>query len=661
MNDSHIVCAADGGMGNKYEKKDYKSALRTRCAERTRAMQLVCMCASILVPTFHRTFVSGMTWGTSMKKQISAIWHKLISYMSKEQCFLIFLYQAFTVYLENMRTGIQWRTGIGGESGRIEDLMQLSRLFQGISEYELKKSVNDFEESIVWKAIAEDSVCEAIVRELKDILKGFLQNCEDLERVITILEELAPELDGLQFTPESVNRMFAAIPVNEGTASIAEQYCGLAGTGLAVYDKLSAEGSKVNLTCEEQRMLYCDISRIRMFCHGIAAPRVLCHDILKARREEGLPGETEAGYDLVIADLPKGKNRSALVDNHEKMYREWLSIQRILDQVGDKGKAIILVTKGALVRQMEKEIRESLTEADWLEAVITIPANMYASTHLGFELLVINKWKPPEYRGKVFMADISSMKHSKTAGNGISREAVRDLQRAYTDFEDWDLFSAIVSLEEIRNKEFSWNPFLYLRFRNSEGSRKTVELGEIAEIMRGAQITKEEEKIYAEQATHYWLNIRNMEEGNISFEESSMIRAKSPDWERKFGIQEDDIIMTSKGSVLKVCIVTPDMPKAFLCGNLTRIRVDQTKYSPYVLYEFLNSEEGRNVLNSIQSGTTIKVFNNTNLSRLPVPDYENPGELQQQLKRIYQEYRMSVKEAESRFETERKKLLSNLQ
>lgn len=511
------------------------------------------------------------------------------------------------------------------------------------------------------RRIAEDSVCEAIVRELKDKLKGFLQNCEDLEHVITILEELAPELDGLQFTPESVNRMFAAIPVNEGTASIAEQYCGLAGTGLAVYDKLSAEGSKVNLTCEEQRMLYCDISRIRMFCHGIAAPRVLCHDILKARREEGLPGETEAGYDLVIADLPKGKNRSALVDNHEKMYREWLSIQRILDQVGDKGKAIILVTKGALVRQMEKEIRESLTEADWLEAVITIPANMYASTHLGFELLVINKWKPPEYRGKVFMADISSMKHSKTAGNGISREAVRDLQRAYTDFEDWDLFSAIVSLEEIRNKEFSWNPFLYLRFRNSEGSRKTVELGEIAEIMRGAQITKEEEKIYAEQATHYWLNIRNMEEGSISFEESSMIRAKSPDWERKFGIQEDDIIMTSKGSVLKVCIVTPDMPKAFLCGNLTRIRVDQTKYSPYVLYEFLNSEEGRNVLNSIQSGTTIKVFNNTNLSRLPVPDYENPGELQQQLKRIYQEYRMSVKEAESRFETERKKLLSNLQ
>lgn len=597
----------------------------------------------------------------SMKKEINAIWQKLISYLSKEQCFLIFLYQAFTVYLEKMRAGIQWRKGNVRESGGIEDLLQLSKMFQGISGDELKQSVKDFEESILWKVIAEEHVCEVCVRELKDLLNGCIQSCDDLERVITLLEKLASELDGLQFTPESVNRMFAAIPVNEETASVAELYCGLAGTGLAVYDNLSAHGCKVSMTCEEQRRLYCDISRIRMFCHGIEEPHVLCHDILKAGKEETLSGKPEAGYDLVIADLPKGNNRSAFTDNHERMYREWLSIQSVLDRVGDKGKAIILVTKGALVRQMEKEIRESMTEADWLEAVITMPANLYASTHLGFELLVFNKWKPPEYRGKVFMADISSMKHGGTACNEISRETVRKLQRAYADFKEHDLFSAVVSLEEIRKKEFSWNPFLYLQSRKAEENRKTVELGEIAEIMRGAQITKEEEKIYSERPTHYWLNIRNIEEGDISFEESSMIRAKSPDWERKFGIQEDDIIMTSKGSVLKMCIVTPDMPKAFLCGNLTRIRVDQTKYSSYVLYEFLNSEEGRNALDSIQSGTTIKVFNNTNLSRLPVPDYKNPEELQQQFKQIYQEYRTSVKEAKCRFETERKKLLRNLQ
>ncbi len=37
------------------------TAQRIRCAERICAMQLVCMCASRLVPSFHRTFVSEMT------------------------------------------------------------------------------------------------------------------------------------------------------------------------------------------------------------------------------------------------------------------------------------------------------------------------------------------------------------------------------------------------------------------------------------------------------------------------------------------------------------------------------------------------------------------------------------------------------------------------
>ena len=53
--------------GNKYEKKDYESALRTRCAERTRATQLVCVCASYyLHRTFHGNLCPGRHGGASM-------------------------------------------------------------------------------------------------------------------------------------------------------------------------------------------------------------------------------------------------------------------------------------------------------------------------------------------------------------------------------------------------------------------------------------------------------------------------------------------------------------------------------------------------------------------------------------------------------------------
>lgn len=42
------------------------TALRTRCAGRTSAMQLVCMCASVLAPIFHEASVSKTIWGTSI-------------------------------------------------------------------------------------------------------------------------------------------------------------------------------------------------------------------------------------------------------------------------------------------------------------------------------------------------------------------------------------------------------------------------------------------------------------------------------------------------------------------------------------------------------------------------------------------------------------------
>ncbi len=503
---------------------------------------------------------------------------------------------------------------------------------------------------------------------MSEKLENYVKSCHDIEQIILILEELVVELDNLQFTPYSINKLLCALPVNTGTGMIAELFCGLAGTGLMMYDRLSESGQRTCLICEEQRKLYCDIAQIRMFCHEITNPEVFQHDILAVGEKNGFADIQKNKYDLVLADLPKGNNESISVGDRtdflgsqKKLYTEWVFIQQILDRVNENGKAMIIATKGALVRQREKEIREILTRKDWLEAVITLPARMYASTHMRFELLIINKQKPPAYRGNVFMADIDDDSHIANGLNEISYEMIENLRQAYTHFTGQGSFFTVVSLDKIVEKEFSWNPFLYIQLKRDGGkNRKTVELGTIAEIMRGAQISKAEEQRYSVQATHYWLNIRNIENGNISFDENSMLCAKSPDWDAKFGIQEDDIVMTSKGSVLKLCIVRPDTPKAFLCGNLTRIRVDQTKYSPYILYEFLCSEQGRAALDSIQSGATIKVYNNTNLSRLQIPYYKNAKELHANLKQTYQEYWETERKMRNKFERKRQQIMNKL-
>ncbi|MCM1161341.1 MAG: N-6 DNA methylase [Roseburia sp.] len=586
------------------------------------------------------------------------IWNELTTYISKDQSFLLFLYMSFTVYLKKMGIGATKKC----ESiGNISDFKQLREIFKGISGYELKRAANDFEESIAWEMFMNEASCNHIIEALQTYLECSIRTYKDLEEVIIELEELVSELDGLKFTPKSINNLIAEMPVNEGTDSVADLFCGLSGTGLAIFKKFAKENKYVHLTGKEQRKLYCDISQLRLFCSGVERLEMIQEDILKT--------DEKNTYDLVIADLPKGNNGSIYIEEKEKflgsknrIFAEWVAIQRVLNQVNDDGKAMIIVTKGALVRQREEDIRKILTERDWLEAVITLPANMYAATHLGFELLILNKQKPELYKEKVFFADISREGQYGNGLNEISQEVIKYLKKAYENLEEHPLFSTVVSLHKIEEKEFSWNPFLYLQLQeNDKEKHETVELEKIADIMRGVQISKEEELDLSGQATHYWLNIRNLRDNGIFFDNNSMISAKALDWEEKFGILEEDIILTSKGSVLKICIVEPDMPRAFLCGNLTRIRVKKEKYSPYVLYEFLNSREGRAALESIQSGTTIKVLNNTNLKKLPVPVYGNVKEKGEQLKQIYQDYRMGERAVKNRFEKQRKQLLEQLQ
>lgn len=576
-------------------------------------------------------------------------WNELVSYVSKEQVFRVFLYLGITAYLKNTNQGTPVNDG---EIPDIRSLKQLGKILGEIPGDEIRRAAKDFEDSIDWELFVNQEKCCVLLSKLKKSLEHSVKSYRELKEWVSYLSEQG--LDDLNLTPESINKLIAALPVNETTVSVADFFCGLSGTGLTLLEEYKKAGMQVKLTGIEQRKLYCDISRLLMFCYGIERPEVIQTDIIK---EQG-----ENTYDLVIADLPKGKNESMYVHagnnflgDRETVFAEWVAIQQALNQVTETGKAMLVVTKGALVRQREKEIRKILTKRDWLEGVITLPANLYAGTQLGFELLVFNKCKPAAYREKVFFADLSDEEQ-------ISNGAMKRIKKGYRELKGELPYSVVVPLKKIEEKEFSWNPFLYLQMKKrGQEERGEILLGEIAEIHRGAQVSKWDEASLSVEPTHYWLNIRNIGEQGIFYDAGSMIRAKTPDWEEKFGIQKDDIILTSKGAVLKICMVERDMPKAFLCGNLTRIRVDPDKYSPYILYEYLKSEDGQVALECIQSGTTIKVLNNTNLKGMSVPYYRNFKEKGEQLREIYEQYREAEKEIKSRFEEQRNKLLKELQ
>ena len=92
------------------------------------------------------------------------------------------------------------------------------------------------------------------------------------------------------------------------------------------------------------------------------------------------------------------------------------------------------------------------------------------------------------------------------------------------------------------------------------------------------------------------------------------------------------------------------------------IRVDPEKYDPYILFEYLNSGQGRISLERIQSGTTIRILSSASLERLKIPAYdlERMKSVGARLKENQLAFYREEEERKRRFWGERKRLLKGL-
>lgn len=95
---------------------------------------------------------------------------------------------------------------------------------------------------------------------------------------------------------------------------------------------------------------------------------------------------------------------------------------------------------------------------------------------------------------------------------------------------------------------------------------------------------------------------------------------------------------------------------------MTIIRVNPNKYDAYVLYEFLQSEVGARMIEGIQTGTTIKLLNNSQLGKIELPLYDINfiNEIGEGIKRNKSEYEKSLEEAKIKFQNNREEFKERL-
>ena len=120
------------------------------------------------------------------------------------------------------------------------------------------------------------------------------------------------------------------------------------------------------------------------------------------------------------------------------------------------GRCAVVLPQGVLFRSgKEGEIRRQLVESDKLEAIITMASGVFYSTGVSACILFLNHNKSISHRGRICMIDGSGIYTPQRAQNIMTETDIQTVFDYYTSYEDVIEKVKIVTIADIREKNYS--------------------------------------------------------------------------------------------------------------------------------------------------------------------------------------------------------------
>lgn len=116
------------------------------------------------------------------------------------------------------------------------------------------------------------------------------------------------------------------------------------------------------------------------------------------------------------------------------------------------------------------------------------------------------------------------------------------------------------------------------------------------------------------------VNYTDVQNGRLNEEGVSEFLLNANTNYEKNTLCEGDILISCKGTAIKVCIVPKIKEKLLLSVNFIGIHIDKAKYDPKFVKYYLESPAGRSFLVKRQIGTSIYMLSLKDLQEIPIPD-----------------------------------------
>ena len=165
----------------------------------------------------------------------------------------------------------------------------------------------------------------------------------------------------------------------------------------------------------------------------------------------------------------------------------------MLASLNMKGKMASVVPHGVLFRgSAEGKIRKGFINDDLIEAIIGLPQNIFYGTGIPAAILVLNKAKSEERKGKILFIDGSNDFVKDGNKNKLRDEDIEKIVSTFDAFEDVEKYATVVDVETIKENDCNLNISRYVDTTEEEEQVDIQKvLGEIAELEKKEAETKE--------------------------------------------------------------------------------------------------------------------------------------------------------------------------
>ncbi|MFF5291914.1 type I restriction-modification system subunit M [Paractinoplanes globisporus] len=316
---------------------------------------------------------------------------------------------------------------------------------------------------------------------------------------------------GQFFTPREVVELIVEVLDPNNFESVYDPTCGSGGMLIASANLLKMRGKRgytLRLYGQETVADTAGVARMNLFMHNLTQFQVEVGDTLKDPRFKK-PDGSLAQFDVILANPPYSlkwkpwtNDPRAIGAVAPQSTADWAFVQHMIASMDPKkGRAGVVLPHGVLFRGgQEALIRERVLNADLLEAVIGLPANLFYSTTIPTAILVFRAsgTKIPERQGGVLFID-ASKRFAKAKNRNILTDAdIADTVTAYhskfaTDGKpvdpdgDGGLATRFVTYAEIVTNEYDLNIGRYIK----QAATQQEDLGTLIEAYNIARAERQ--------------------------------------------------------------------------------------------------------------------------------------------------------------------------